>query len=342
MFFIIFQISGCIPSNKNEKMNFNLGNSTSKQEKQLLILYQNGLDELNLNNYNNAKIIFEKVINESNNNKEMYLKIEKEYEKIDRLDDAYYFISMAIDKKVDVDNMKILLADIESKFEVVNLNSEIKKYASFTLPDVIKMKINNAETDVKITWNSSKVDTTKPGTYTFNGYSEEYHHKVNFTLVIDKPVYKTLYGTIRGSLSSNGKRFVLVDIADDIYDGDKAKAEFDKVEAYSLEEDGSKKYYFNYFVVDNNHENTKYELTDNTVMRIAYVRSCINTPNYKIDNSFKEEILSKPAVFLETYDFYFLPIKDIDKYINLFGEIKVEDNRVIEINQIPDVYRDIE
>lgn len=74
-------------------MNIASGN-TNKQEKQLLILYQRGLDELNLKNYDNAKKIFEKVINESNNNKSMYIKIEKEYEKINRLDDTYNFISM--------------------------------------------------------------------------------------------------------------------------------------------------------------------------------------------------------------------------------------------------------
>lgn len=334
----MLQINSCVPSNKSEKIKINLGNSTNKQEKQLLILYQKGLDELNLKNYNNAKAIFEKVINESNNNKDMYIKIAKQYEKINRLDDAYYFILMAINRKVDIDNMKSLLANIESRFEVVNLNSEIKKNSNFTLPNEIKMKINNVDKDVKITWENEAVNTSIPGTYTFNGYSKEYNHKVVYTLVIDKPIYTTLYGFFYGAINSNSKKYIIFNKADNILDGEKAKEKFDKLEAYSLNEDGSKKYFFSYYMENESIENIKYEVSDNAVFRIVdehFPKDLYN--KCKADNSFKEEILSKPAQFNEPHNFYIISFENL-KNINYYAEIKLEDNSVIEVNQIPEVY----
>ena len=51
--------------------------------------------------------------------------IKDKYIEANRLDDAYYFINLAIMNNVDVEKMKEVQKEISSKFEVVQLNDEV-------------------------------------------------------------------------------------------------------------------------------------------------------------------------------------------------------------------------
>ena len=116
-------LSSCVPKDKEIVISKNVkGNADSTE---IMTLVQEGTDYINMGKNDAAKSVFEKIIKKSKNNPEMYLMIKDKYIEANRLDDAYYFINLAIMNKVDVEKMKEVQKEISSKFEVVQLNDEV-------------------------------------------------------------------------------------------------------------------------------------------------------------------------------------------------------------------------
>lgn len=93
--------------------------------------------------------------------------------------------------------------------DTINISKTISQDEKFSLPDKISVKDGNDEKDLSIKWENTSVDTSKPGTYTFNGTAEN-NKKVIFTLII-KSISKDL--DIK-EIAKNSKSVVCINIKD--------------------------------------------------------------------------------------------------------------------------------
>ncbi len=119
-------------------------------------------------------------------NKESYIEIKNKYMEKKRTDDAYYFIKLAVTNNVDTENMKKLLNDIKSKFEVTKVYVNVYQNNEYKLPDKIKVKINNEDKEVEVVWNNKNIDTSKVGTIKYEGKIEQYDRMAELNLKIIK------------------------------------------------------------------------------------------------------------------------------------------------------------
>jgi hypothetical protein len=70
--------------------------------------------------------------------------------------------------------------------KVNNINLSIKQGQAYILQKKVTVDLSNGErSDRDVIWNTTNVDTTKAGTYTFNGTVEGYDAKVGLTLNIN-------------------------------------------------------------------------------------------------------------------------------------------------------------
>lgn len=119
-------------------------------------------------------------------------------------------------------------------------------------------------------------------------------------------------------ITCNGKKYIVFNEVDKIYDADESKKFLDDKKIYDIQEDGSKKYSYAYYSVDNNNENVKYEVANNAIFRYSNIGYY---EDYKI--------------------IYFdVPIEEAIHFYGYFDQIKLEDDRVIEVNNIPNVFVD--
>lgn len=80
-------LSSCVPKDKEIVISKNVkGNADSTE---IMTLVQESTDYLNMGKNDAAKSVFEKIIEKSKNNPEMYLMIKDKYIEANRLDDAY-------------------------------------------------------------------------------------------------------------------------------------------------------------------------------------------------------------------------------------------------------------
>jgi tetratricopeptide (TPR) repeat protein len=192
--------------------NIELGNNYIKEDK-----------------YDEAKQSYEKAISLDRGNKQTYLTIKDKYLEKGRLDDAYYIVKSAIKSNVDTANMNTILAQISEKFEMANIQERLQQGNKYTLPDAVTMKINGVDTKVFVKWNnSSAIDTSKAGNFTYEGKSEQYGRKVKLRLYVTvNVVNEQISGTIKKVYESNGKKYLTVHEVD-FYLGDQAKLESKK------------------------------------------------------------------------------------------------------------------
>ncbi len=95
-------------------------------------------------------------------------------------------MKLAISNNVDTENMKKLLDNIKSKFEVTKLNDSVCQNHEYKLPDKIKVKINNEDKEVKVVWRNNNVDTSEIRTVKYEGKIEEYDRVAELNLNITK------------------------------------------------------------------------------------------------------------------------------------------------------------
>lgn len=85
------------------------------------------------------------------------------------------------DKTVKLTLNVITIAFIE------DINNNIKQNDKYSLPSKVTAKMtDNSTMEVEVTWNPSNVDTSKIGTYTYEGIVSRYSSKVKLTLIIEK------------------------------------------------------------------------------------------------------------------------------------------------------------
>ncbi|MBL4938047.1 Ig-like domain-containing protein [Clostridium sp. YIM B02515] len=182
----ISTFTACSTKDKQIVLSNNMSQQAKAEENEISEKIKEGDKYLSDGKYQEARTIYENAISIDKGNKKIYLEIKDSYIKAGRLDDAFYVIKLAIENKVDTDNMKEQLEAIKKKFQVVNLKGSVNQDEYFKLPETATVKINNVDTVANINWNISSIDTGKIGTYIFEGNAQEYERPINFVLTVKK------------------------------------------------------------------------------------------------------------------------------------------------------------
>ncbi|APF28239.1 putative lipo domain protein [Clostridium sporogenes] len=183
---VMLSVSACGNKQKTSVLTNNVEKEEAMQENEIKKFIANGTNFLNVGKYDDAKSSFEKAILMDKSNKEPYIEIKNKYMEKKRTDDAYYFIKLAVTNNVDTENMKKLLNDIKSKFEVTKVYVNVYQNNEYKLLDKIKAKINNEDKEVGVVWKNKNIDTSKVGTIKYEGKIEQYDRMAELNLKIIK------------------------------------------------------------------------------------------------------------------------------------------------------------
>ncbi|EJP6473159.1 Ig-like domain-containing protein [Clostridium botulinum] len=181
---VMLSVSGCGKKQKTSILTNDVKQQEAMKENEIKKFIKDGTNFLNSGKYDDAKSSFEKAISMDKSNKGAYIEIKNKYIEKNRIDDAYYFIKLAVSNNVDIENMKKLLNDIKSKFEVTKLYVNVYQNNEYQLPDKIKAKINNEDKEVGVVWNNNSIDTSKVGTIKYEGKIEQYDREAELNLKI--------------------------------------------------------------------------------------------------------------------------------------------------------------
>ncbi|MGO5075672.1 tetratricopeptide repeat protein [Clostridium sporogenes] len=180
----MLSVSGCGKKEKTSVLTNNVKQQEAMKENEIKKFIKNGTNFLNEGKYDDAKSSFEKAVSMEKSNKVSYIEIKNKYMGKNRLDDAYYFVKLAVSNNVDTENMKKLLNDIKSKFEVTKLYINVYQNNEYKLPDKIKAKINNEDKEVEVIWNNKNVDTSEIGTIKYQGKIQQYDRIAELNLKV--------------------------------------------------------------------------------------------------------------------------------------------------------------
>lgn len=197
--------TACSAKDKQIVLSNNISQQAKAEENEISEKVKEGNKYLSEGKYEQARTIYENAISIDKGNKNTYLEIKDSYIEAGRLDDAFYIIKLAIENKVDTDSMKEQLEAIKKKFQVVNLTGSVNQNEYFKLPEAAAFKINNVDTKVDINWNISSIDTSNPGTYTFEGTAQEYERPIKFVLTVKKAVSNQPGNIAAQNAGSNSK-----------------------------------------------------------------------------------------------------------------------------------------
>ena len=260
LLFIILTTSllSCTDTSKKVTISNNTEYEILIEDNQVSELINKGKNFLSNKKYNEAKINFIRAISLNNENKDIYLQIKDLYLNSNRLDDAYYIIKIALLNNVDTENMNIILTEISSKLDVINISETVTQNSSYSLPNDINIDINNNKISLPIFWLNSKVDTSQLGTFKYEGINNEYGRKIEMEIVVTANKYTTEYGYIKNIYKQYDKLYADIDLVE-YFTGDEAISEAikdnsDEVDLDSIYFDGP------YYKRNNSSKITTYEL----------------------------------------------------------------------------------
>jgi tetratricopeptide (TPR) repeat protein len=202
----------CQNTSKKITISDNTKNTISSEENEINQAIKTGEEYLNENNFDEAKEYFNKAISLDKTNKDIYLKIKDIYMSLNRFDDAYFIVKTALTNNVDIENMKLILKDISSKFESINMTLSIYQNTNYTLPDEVKTVISGNTISLPITWDNQVVDSSTTGTFIYEGFNEEYGRKAKMEITVLENVYDKQIGWVKNFYTDNGKLYIDVDL----------------------------------------------------------------------------------------------------------------------------------
>lgn len=296
-------------TNKNKKVT--ISNNTSDEilveDTQIKELIDNGKKFLSDEKYDEAKINFIRAISLDKNNKNIYLQIKDLYIASNRLDDAYYITKIALLNNIDTENMKNILNEISSEFDVIKITETITQNSRYSLPNEVIVEINNNKISLPIFWLNSKVDTSQLRTVKYEGLNEEYGRKIEMEILVTANNYATEYGYIKNIYMKNDKLYADIDLAE-CYSGDKALEESIKDNKATFDpNDGQYVYLSHFYIRNNSSETTTYELDKSFAYCEFYPHSSVTYEDamhpenkYKIINydefidKYKDTLINNP------------------------------------------------
>jgi hypothetical protein len=326
---LILSFVGCSTNKDSESvLSSNVLEDLKNDECDVMELLQRGDDCLKANDFASAKAFYEKSVIKDKMNIDTYSKIKDKYLDVNRLDDAYYFVNLAIDNSVDKNNMTKILDEIKSKFTPITLRSTIVKSSAFSLPTTVDVSVNNTDTEsCDVTWNNSP-NTNEIGTFTYNGFCNKYHRAVTYNLTIREPIKSHKIGFITDIYDESGEIFLKFDEAQLYLTPDNAVPEYLKdhpnASTYDLD-------ILEYYIRNNSKETVTYKIAQNCSINLcAYVIP---------DNSLSTSPKSVDATFFKNY--VINSNKEYHKNIEtqytagnhgVFVWIDTEDNTITDIN----------
>lgn len=133
--------------------------------------------------FEDANKISLEILNINPSDKQIYIKIADALVAENRLNDAVSYLKKAFDK-TKYSQIESKLKELIDKLPLTTLEATISQDTSYNLPERITVPINNENQEQPVKWTDSKVDTSKTGTFTFEGSIEEYDMKVKLTLTV--------------------------------------------------------------------------------------------------------------------------------------------------------------
>ncbi|GAA0083835.1 hypothetical protein UT300007_02740 [Clostridium sp. CTA-7] len=262
----------CQNTSKKITISDNTKNTISSEENEINQAIKTGEEYLNENNFDEAKEYFNKAISLDKTNKDIYLKIKDIYMSLNRFDDAYFIVKTALTNNIDIENMKLILKDISSKFESINTTLSIYQNTNYTLPNEVKTVISGNTISLPITWDNQVVDSSTTGTFIYEGFNEEYGRRAKMELTVLENVYDKQIGSINKIYTSNGKTYIDVDLVELYLDPNEAliEAKKDNMAAYD-EEKGEYFLPFSYYIRNNNSTITTYEVSRDCVFQLFFI-----------------------------------------------------------------------
>jgi hypothetical protein len=292
---LILNLVGCSTNKDSETvLSSNVLEDLKNDECDAIELLQRGDDCLNANDYTSAKAFYEKAVMKDKMNIDTYSKIKDKYFEINRLDDAYYFINLAIDNGVDKDNMTKILADIKSKFTPITLSNTIVKSSAFSLPTKVDVSVNNTDIETcDVTWDTS-ANTNNLGSFIYNGFCNKYHRTVTYNLTIREPIKAHKIGFIT-AINNNGTFTLDFDEAQFYLDNDTAVKEYlvDNPNASTLDLNCVE-----YFIRNTSKEKVTYKISPNCSYSL-----CVHTfPDIDMSKfELKSELISVDENYFKNY-----------------------------------------
>lgn len=312
-FLFIFIIStsltliSCKDSSKKITISENTEGEVSLEENEIIKAINAGEKLLDENKLEESKEYFNKAISLEKENKDTYIRIKDKYISINKLDEAYNIIKTAISNNVDIENMKSILKEISSKFEVIKISNSIYQNSSYALPKEVTTNISDTPILIPVTWNNENIDTNTISTFTYEGYNDEYGRKVIVELTVMENVYDKQIGYIKDIYKSNGKTYIDVDLVE-FYRGIDAKTEAIKDNKAAIDENGNYVYIAAVYIRNNYDKISAYEISNDCIFQLT---------SYDLD-PYSSEPLNMITV---NYDTFFNQVK---KDISLLCWIEIK------------------
>jgi len=283
-------IGGCKNKDKEIVLSDNVAEDIQVEENEIEKHIKEGNKFLEEKNYTEARKSYEAAIAKGKNDKQIYMDIKDQYLNKNRYDDAYYIIKLAIENKVDIDNMEKVLTSIRDKMESVELSYEIyEDNVSFVLPEEVDIAVDNNKVKDYVLWGKENLGiSNKPGQYSYNGVTKEYGRNVHATLNIKEnikenvkeDVYDSKIGYVKNIYTDNDTVYISFDEVE-FYTGEEALAEAKKDNKAIKEEDGGYIVYDDYYIRNSVVEAKVYEVSKDVAMNLLAYE--VNPDNNKID-----------------------------------------------------------
>lgn len=212
--FTSLTLLSCSNNSKKITVSENTEGEVSLEENEIIQSITAGEKLLDECKMQEAKENFNRAIAIDKSNKDTYLRIKDKYLSINKLDEAYNIIKTAISNNVDIENMKLILKEISSKFEVIKLSNSIYQNSSYSLPKEVNINISDTSISIPVTWDNENIDTSNLGTFTYEGYNDEYGRKVIVELTVTENVYDKQIGWLKNLYVDNGQLYIDVDLVE--------------------------------------------------------------------------------------------------------------------------------
>ncbi|WP_346938561.1 Ig-like domain-containing protein [uncultured Clostridium sp.] len=246
-------MGGCKSKDKEIVLSENVAKDIQVEENEIEKYIKEGNKFLEEKNYTEARKSYEAAITKGKNDKQIYMDIKDQYLNKNRYDDAYYIIKLAIENKVDTENMEKVLTSIRDKMESVELSYEIyEDKDSFVLPEEVDITVDNNKVKDYVLWEKENRDiSNKPGQYSYNGVTKEYGRNVHVTLNVKanikedikenakEDIYDSKFGIVKDIYTDNGTVYISFDEAEFYFGWEEAVAEAVKDNKAMQKEDGT-------------------------------------------------------------------------------------------------------
>lgn len=216
LFLILFSLFllSCGNTSKKITLSENTTEEISIEEKEIIKYITTGEKLLDENKLYEAKEAFNRAIAIDKSNKDTYIRIKDTYLSINKLDEAYNIIKTAISNNVDIDNMNTISKEISSKFEVIKLSNSVYQNDNYNLPKQVIMNVSDNSVTIPILWNNENIDTSTIGTFSYEGYNDEYGRKIVVELTVLENVYDKQIGWIKNLYEKNGQIYIDMDLVE--------------------------------------------------------------------------------------------------------------------------------